>query len=332
MTLARRLSPPLPHRRQLLAAPFVAGALAALPARAQAWPSRPLRMIVPFPPGGATDLLARLLTEGLASRLGQPVVAENRGGAGGAVGAEVAARMEADGYNLFFGTIGSASIIPHLYARINYRPADLQPVALFADLPNVVVCSKNAPWRDLPALIADAKARPGQLTFATSGIGSSLHLSGELLKFMAQVDMLHVPFRGGSDTANEVMGRRVDLGFNNLPSAIGLIRGGELRALAVTSPERSPALPDIPTVAETLPGYEATAWFGLQVPVRTAAEIQARLNAETNAVLNDPATRNRILQVGARPRGGSAQDFAAYIAAENTKWADVIRHAGIRAE
>jgi tripartite-type tricarboxylate transporter receptor subunit TctC len=307
------------------------------PSRAQgggaAWPSRPLRMVVPFPPGGTTDLLARLLTDGLGSRLGQPVVAENRGGAGGAVGAEMAARMEPDGYNLFFGTIGSAAIIPQMYAKLNWRPSDLVPVALFAEVPNVLCVARNAPWANLQALIADAKARPGKLTYASSGIGSSLHLSGELLKAMADLDILHVPFRGGSDTANEVLSGRINMGVNNLPSAIGLIRSGELRALAVTSAERSPAVPDVPTVAESgLPGYEATAWFGLQVPAGTPQAIIARLNAETNAILANPATRSRIDMVGARARGGSIEDFAAYIRAENTKWAEVVRRAGVRVE
>ena len=251
-----------------------------------AWPARPLRMVVPFPAGGTTDLLARLLTDGLASRLGQPVVAENRGGAGGAVGAELAARMEPDGHNLFFATIGSAAIIPQMYAKLNWRPADLVPVALFAEVPNVFCVSKNAPWADLRALLADARAHPGRLTYASSGIGSSLHLSGELLKAMGGVDVLHVPFRGGSDTANEVLSGRINMGVNNLPSAIGLVRSGELRALAVTSSERSAALPKVPTAAEAgLPGYEATAWFGLQVPAGTPEAVVVRLNAVANATL-----------------------------------------------
>jgi tripartite-type tricarboxylate transporter receptor subunit TctC len=327
-------------RRMLLRAgmalPWAAPALAAAQGLPAGWPNRPFRLIVPFPPGGTTDLLARLLSDGLAARLGQPVVAENRGGAGGAVGAELAARMEPDGYNLFFGTIGSAAIIPNLQARLNYRPGDLVPVTLFADLPNIISVAKNARWKTLAELLDEAKRNPGKLSFASSGIGSSLHLSGELLKAMAGVDILHVPFRGGADTANEIMAGRVDFGVNNLPSAIGLIRGGEMRGLAVTSTSRSPALPEVPTVAETpgwpLAGYDATAWFGLQVPIRTAEAVIARLNAETNAVLADTAVRARMEMVGARPLGGSPADFAAHIRRENEKWAEVIRRSGARAE
>ena len=328
-----------PGRRALLS--LSALALAARrprPSRAQgpagqAWPARPLRMVVPFQAGGTTDLLARLLAEGLGSRLGQPVVAENRGGAGGAVGAEIAARMEPDGHNLFFATIGSAAIIPQMHARLNWRPADLAPVALFAEVPNVFCVAKNAPWTTLQALLADARARPGRLTYASSGVGSSLHLSGELLKAMAGVDILHVPFRGGGDTANEVLGGRIHMGVNNLPSAIGLIRSGELRALAVTSLERSPAVPEVPTAAEAgLPGYEATAWFGLQVPAGTPEAVVARLNAETNAVLAHAPARARMEAVGALPRGGGVRDFAEFIRAENAKWAEVVRRAGVRVE
>jgi tripartite-type tricarboxylate transporter receptor subunit TctC len=290
-------------------------------------------MVVPFPPGGTTDLLARLLTDGLAARLGQPVVAENRGGAGGAVGAELAARMEPDGHHLFFATIGSAAIIPNLHARLNWRPDDLAPVALFADVPNAFCVARAAPWPDLRALLADARARHGRITYASSGIGSSLHLSGELLKAMAGVDILHVPFRGGADTVNQILAGRVDMSINNLPSAIALLRAGNLRGLAVTSPERAAAVPDVPTVAESgIPGYAATAWFGLQVPRGTPQPIIDRLNREVNATLADPTTRSRIDLAGARGRGGSAEDFASYIASENRVWADVIRRSGATAD
>ena len=334
---------PLPRgalaRRVLLALPFLAPTLAPGQAAAQVppgWPSRPLRMIVPFPAGGTTDLLARMMSEGLAQRLGQPVIAENRGGAGGAVGAEIAARMDPDGYNLFFATIGSAAIIPNLHARINWNPDNLTPVSMFAEVPNVISVSKRARWRTLAEMLAEARAKPGELTFASSGIGSSLHLSGELLKAMAGVDILHVPFRGGADTANEIMGGRVDFGMNNLPSAVELIRTGEMRGLAITSAQRNAALPDVPTVAETagfpLADYDATAWFGLQVPARTPAGVIERLNAALNATLAEPAVRARLTLVGARSRGGTPAEFADYIAAENVKWADVIRRSGAKVE
>jgi tripartite-type tricarboxylate transporter receptor subunit TctC len=200
-------------------------------------------------------------------------------------------------------------------------------------VPNVLCVARCAPWGSLRDLLADAPARPGRLTYASSGAGSSLHLSGELLKAMAGVDILHVPFRGGSDTANEVLGGRIDLAVNNLPSAIGLVRSGELRALAVTSAECSPAMPEVPTVAEAgLPGYEATAWFGPQVPAGTPRAVVGRLNAETNATLAHTPTHGRIEAVGARPRGGGVEEFAGFIRAENAKWAGVVRRAGVRVE
>ena len=329
---------PSTPRRALLALPFLAATTSAPTARAQpaAWPNRPFRMIVPFPAGGTTDVLARLLAEGLAQRLGQPCVAENRGGAGGAVGAEVASRLPGDGYNLFFASIGSGAIMPHLVPRLNWNPADLLPVALFADLPNILCVGKRSPYHTLAQLLADAKARPGALSFATSGIGSSLHLSGEYLKAMAGVDMLHVPFRGGADTANEIMAGRVDFGVNNLPSAIELVRAGEMRGLAVTTRTRNPACPEIPTVAETpgwrLADYDASAWFGLQVPKGTPEPVVARLNQALNATLADPQVKSRMDLLGARGRGGSPAEFVAFIAAENVKWAEVIRLSGARAE
>jgi tripartite-type tricarboxylate transporter receptor subunit TctC len=316
------------------------GALAAVlagPGLAQAaWPSRSLRLIVPFPPGGATDLLARVLAERLGARLGQPVVVENRGGAAGVIAAEIASRAEPDGYSLFFASIGTASINPNLHAKLSYRPEDLLPVALFADLPNVIVVRGDSPWKTLADMLATAREKPGALAYSSSGSGSSLHLSGEMLKADAGVDILHVPFRGGADTANQLMGGRIDLGVNNLPSVITLLRGGQLRALAVTSPDRSPALPDVPTVAESglpgLAGYAATAWFGLQVPRGTPAAIIERLNAEVNAICAEPQARERVEQLGARMRGGSVAEFTAYIAAESEKWAAVIRRSGAKVD
>ena len=326
--------PPKLLRRIVLASPLLA-----LPALAQAqsaWPNRPFRMIVPFPAGGTTDVLARMLADGLAQRLGQPVVAENRGGAGGAVGAEVASRLPGDGSNLFFASIGSGAIMPHLVPRLNWKPEDLLPVALFADLPNIVVVGKRSPYHNLAALLADARANPGKLSFATSGIGSSLHLSGEYLKAMAGVDMLHVPFRGGADTANEVMAGRVDFGVNNLPSAIELVRAGEMRGLAVTTQSRNPACPEIPTIAETpgwpLASYDASAWFGLQVPKGTPEAVITRLNRELNATLADPVVKSRMDLLGARGRGGTPAEFVRFIAEENVKWRDVIRLSGAKAE
>ena len=300
------------------------------------WPARSMRLIIPFPPGGATDLLARVLADRLGTRLGQTVVAENRGGAAGVIAAELASRAEPDGYTLFFGSIGTAAINAHLHSKLSYRPEDLVPVTLFADLPNVLVVRRDSPLRSVADLLAAARARPGELTYASSGSGSSLHLSGEMLKADAGVDILHVPFRGGADTANQIMGGRIDLGMNNLPSVITLIRGGQLRALAVTSPERSEALPEVPTVAESgIPGlahYAASAWFGLQVPRGTPQPIIDRLSREVNAICAEPQTLERLGSVGARIRGGSPEDFARFIAEENDRWAAVIRRSGAQVD
>ncbi len=312
-----------------------AGVLLARPALAQeTWPARPLRLIVPFPPGGATDILARLLADRLGPQLGQAVVTENRGGAAGNVAAEFVTRQPADGYTLFFGTVGTASINMSLYPRLNYRPEDLLPVALWADLPNSIsVAAQRSPFRTLSELIAAARARPGELSFASAGSGTTLHLTGELLKAKAGIDLLHVPFRGGQDSINQLLGGRVDVSINNLPTSIALIRGGEMRALAVTGAVRSPAVPDIPTVAEQgLHDFEATSWMGLQVVRGTPEPIQARLGLALNAALADPAARERIENVGARPRGGTAAEFATFIAAEQVKWAEVIRRSGAKVD
>jgi len=308
----------------------------AIPCAARAvesWPARSVRLLVPFPPGGATDLLARVLAERLGARLGQAVVVENRGGAAGVIAAEAAARAEPDGYTLLFGSIGTAAINPNLHARLSYRPEELVPVVLFADLPNVIVVRGDSPWRTLADMLAAARARAGELTYASSGSGSSLHLTGEMLKADAGVDILHVPFRGGGDTVNQIMGGRIDIGVNNLPSAISLIRAGQLRALAVTGPKRSPALPEVPTVAESgLPGFAATAWFGVQVPRGTPEPVIARLNAATNAICAEPTTRARVADVGARLRGGTVAEFAAFILTENDRWAAVIKRSGARVD
>lgn len=332
----------LPAAMSRRALPGLALGLAGGPARAQPadpaspahpWPNRPLRLIVPFPPGGSTDILARILAERLGSRLGQTVVVENRGGAAGNIAAELASRADPDGYTLFFASVGTAAINRHLYGRLTWRPEDLVSVVLWADLPNAVVVGATSPIRSLPELIATARARPGELSFASSGNGTTLHLSGELFKAMTGTDMLHVPFRGGADSVNQLMGGRIDVAFNNLPTALPLIRGGQLRVLAVAAPERSPALPEVPTVAEFgLPGYAAVSWFGVQVPLRTPEPVIRRLNAEANAILADGTTRERIEVAGARARGGSAAEFAAFTEAENVKWAEVIRQSGAKVD
>ncbi|MBR0651723.1 tripartite tricarboxylate transporter substrate binding protein [Roseomonas terrae] len=314
-------------RRTIIAG--TAAAALSRPALAQGWPTRQLRLIVPFPPAGGTDILARIMAERLGARVGQAIVIDNRPGAAGNIGAELAARAEPDGHTLFFASLGTAAINPSLYRNSAVRPEDLAPVALFGDLPNVVTANPRAPWKTLPELIAAAKAAPGKLTYGSSGSGSSLHLTGELLKLRAGMDLLHVPFRGGAAMLTELVAGRIDMCAGNLPTAIALIREGALRPLAVTSLERSPAVPDVPTVSEAaIPGFEAVAWFGVQVPARTPPDLIRRINAEVNATAADPVTQARMLDQGAVARTGTPEDFADYIRRETASWAEVIRAAG----
>ncbi|WP_207537671.1 Bug family tripartite tricarboxylate transporter substrate binding protein [Sabulicella rubraurantiaca] len=315
-------------RRTALALPW----LCAAPAFAQG--GRPARLIVPFPAGGTTDLLARLTTDRLAARLGHPVVVENRAGAAGGVAAAEAARGDADGSTLFLASIGTAATNPLVYRHLPYRTEDLAEVAALFALPNVATVAPRAPFPDLAGFIAAAREKPGALSFGSSGAGSSLHLTGEMLKHRAGIDLLHVPYRGGGQMLTELLAGRIDIAFGNLPTAIGMIRDGTLRALAVTGPRRNPALPDIPTVAEAanLSGFAATVWFGLQVPRATPAPVVERLNEAAQAMLAEPAVRARLAELGVEPMGGSPADFSRFVQDEAAAWRPVITGAGISVE
>ncbi len=314
-------------RRLALALPFLAGAAAAQTAR-------PLRLIAPFPAGGTTDLLARLTAERLAAALGAAVVVENRGGAAGGIGAAEAARAEADGTTLFLASIGTAATNPLVYRHLPYRPEDLAEVALLFALPNVATVSPRGPFDSLGAFIAEARRRPGALTYGSSGAGSSLHLTGAMLGHLAGVELLHVPYRGGGQMLTELLAGRIDIAFGNLPTAIGQIRDGTLRPLAVTGPARAAALPAVPTVAEAaaLPGFSATVWYGLQVPRGTPPAAMARLNAAANAMLGEAPVRARLAELGVEPLGGTAEAFTRFIADETARWRPVIAAAGISVE
>jgi tripartite-type tricarboxylate transporter receptor subunit TctC len=323
-------------RRQALAgAAFLAGGagLAPRPAGAQgaAWPSRPVRIIVPFPAGGTTDLLARIVAERLQQRIGTPFVVENRGGAGGSIGSDVVAKSDPDGYTLLMATIGTAAINYELYkSSITYKPADLAAVSNVSNVPNVLAVAANSPSRTLQDFIERAK-KAGGLTYGSSGNGSSLHLTGELLKAAAGVDLIHVPYRGSGPMLTDAIAGRVDLAIDNLPSSMGHIQGGRLRALAVTSPQRSPSLPDVPTVREAgLPGVETVAWFGIQAPARTPRPIVDRLATEIHAAVNEPGTRAKIAELGGEPVGDKPEEFQRLIDAEITRWTEVIRRANVR--
>ncbi|TCZ58575.1 tripartite tricarboxylate transporter substrate binding protein [Roseicella aquatilis] len=325
-------------RRAALAAS--AGLLAA-PALAQGdWPSRPVRIVVPFTPAGTTDIVARILAQRLTERLGQPFVVENRPGAGGNVGSDAVVKSEPDGYTLLMCTISSGAINYSLYgAKMPYRPDDLIDVGLMTQVPNLIFVTNALPVKTLRELVEHAKKNPGRLNYGSSGAGTSLHMTGELLKTVAGIDLLHVPFRGAGPMLQEAIAGRIEVGVDNLPSVIGHVRDGRLRPLAVTTATRSPALPEVPTTAEAgFPGVQATAWFGIQAPLRTPQPIIDRLGAEIDAVMKEPETRARVADLGGMPPGltpdggTSPAAFRAFVRQEIAKWAGVVKASGATAE
>jgi tripartite-type tricarboxylate transporter receptor subunit TctC len=323
----------LPRRKFLH---LVAGA-AALPAlsriaRAQAYPSRPVRLIVPFAPGGATDTVARLMGQWLSERLGQPFVIDNRSGGGTNIGTEAVVRASPDGYTLLM--VGTTQAInATLYEKLNFNfIGDITPVASVIRVAIVLVVNPSVPAKTVPELIAYAKANPRKLNMASPGTGSSPHVSGELFKMMTGVDMVHVPYRSGGPALTDLLGGQVQVMFVTTVSSVEYIKTGRLRALAVTTATRSKALPDIPTVAEFVPGYEASGWFGIGAPRNTPTEIVHKLNNEINAALADPNMKARFAELGGTALAGSAADFAKLIADETEKWAKVVKFAGIKAD
>ncbi|MBB1631078.1 MULTISPECIES: tripartite tricarboxylate transporter substrate binding protein [Cupriavidus] len=327
------------HRRATLRlAAMACAALCAqlaLPARAaDNYPTKPLRLVVPFTPGGTTDILARLMAQKLGEALGQTVVVDNRPGAGGNIGAEAVAKAAPDGYTLLMGTLGTQVTNQFLYARMPYDSAkDFAPVTLVANSPNVLLTNATLPVKSVAELIALARQRPGSLNYASTSTGGSPHLSGELLDSMAGVKMQHVPYKGAAPAMTDLLAGQVNLMFDNLPSALAQIQAGKVRALAVTSPQRSPILPDVPTVAESgLPGYVVNSWFGLLAPAGTPPALVARLQQTVAKVLATPEVKQRIEQLGAVPGGDSPAAFAAVIRADTEKWARVIKSAGIQAQ
>ncbi len=322
------------NRRTLLAA---TPALLATPALAQAgFPNKSIRLVVGFTPAGTTDIAARILAQALGQRLGQQVIVENRPGAGSNIANEVVAKADPDGYTLLMATISSAAINYGLYgARMPIKPEDLAAVGLLLRVPNVIFVTNNLPVRSLRELVAYAKANPGKLNNGSSGSGTSLHMTGELLKNVAGIEMTHVPFRGSGPMLQEVIAGRIEVAVDNLPSVIGHLKEGRLRALAMTTATRSPAMPNIPTTAEEgLPGVEATAWFGVQAPARTPREIVDRLGREIDAVVKDPATWARLEELGGmKPdvgpdHGTTPAGFETFIKAEIAKWGEVVRKSG----
>jgi tripartite-type tricarboxylate transporter receptor subunit TctC len=323
----------LPRRQFLhLAAGAVALPAVSRIARAQAYPARPVRIIVPFPPGGATDILARLIGQRLAGRLGQPFIVENRPGAGTNIGTEVAARSQADGYTLLL-VVPPSAINATLYDKLNFNfIRDITPVAGIIRSPFVMAINPSFPAKTVPELIAYAKANPAKINMASAGIGSGPHVVGELFKMMAGVNMVHVSYRGDAPALTDLIGGQVQLYFSTLSGSIQYIRTNQLRAVAVTTATRSDALPNTPTVADFVPGFEASFWAGVGAPRNTPAEIIDRLNNEINASLADPKMRAQLADLGSMPLVGSPADFGKLIVEETEKWGKVVKFAGMTPE
>jgi len=327
-------------RRLATAAVSLAALALALPVSAQsAWPSKPVRIVVPFAPGGTTDILARALAPEFSKAFGQPFVVENRAGAGGNIGADVVAKSAPDGYTLLMGTVGTHGINKSLYSKMPFDPQrDFAPITLVAGVPNVMVMNaEKAKARGINSVqdfIRHAKANPGKVNMASSGNGTSIHLAGELFKSMAGVYMTHFPYGGSGPALLGLLGGDMDVMFDNLPSSMPHIKAGKLKALAVTSGQRSAALPDVPTVEQAagLKGFEASSWFGLLAPAGTPPDIVNRLQQETSKALNVPAIKERLLAQGAIPSGNSPAEFAKLIDAEIRKWGLVVKTAGAKVD
>ena len=328
------------NSRRTLIFGIAAFATAMPAARAQgAWPAKPVRVVVPFTPGGTTDILARALAPELAKAFGQNFYVDNRPGAGGNLGADLVAKAAPDGYNLVMGTVGTQAINPALYPHMPYDAAkDFAPITLVAAVPNVLVINPEKARAYGIASVADliryAKAHPGQLNMASSGNGTSIHLSGELFKTMTGTYMVHFPYKGSGPALLDLVGGTMDVMFDNLPSSLPQIRAGKLTALAVTSAQRSAALPDIPTIAEAGPlkGYEASSWFGLLAPARTPPDIINRIQQETAKALATPALKERLTSQGAIPSGMPPAEFGRFIAAEAKKWTQVVKVSGAKVD
>ncbi|MGV3493673.1 MAG: Bug family tripartite tricarboxylate transporter substrate binding protein [Ramlibacter sp.] len=314
-----------------------AGALlaAALPlgtAQAQgAWPTKPVRIVVTFPPGGAPDTLARVLAEKWGA-LGQPVTVDNKPGAGGNIGADMVAKASGDGHTLVIGTVGTHAINMALYSKMPYDNfKDFTPISFLASTPNLLVVNKSVPANNVRELVELAKKQP--LSFASSGSGTSIHLSGELFNTLAGVKMQHIPYKGRAQAIPDLLGGRVQLMFDNMPSSLPLVKSGELKGLAVTSAQRSPAAPNIPTIAESgLPGFEATSWFGLYASPGVPRDVQMRINAETLKVMAMPDVKEKLAGLGLEINTGTPEALTTFMQAETTKWAKVVKESGAKAD
>lgn len=296
------------------------------------WPTKPVKIVVTFPPGGAPDTLARLLADKWSQALGQPVTVDNKPGAGGNIGADFVAKSAPDGTTLVIGTVGTHAINPSLYTTMPYNHVrDFTPVTFLASTPNMLVVNNSVPARNVKELIELARKQP--LTFGSAGSGTSIHLSGELFNTQAGVKMQHIPYKGRAQAVPDLLGGRITMMFDNMPSALPLVKAGEIRALAVTSATRSPAAPNVPTLAESgLPQFEATSWFALLGPAGMPRDVQLRINAETARVLALPDVKEKLATLGLDPAPGTPEALAALIQAETAKWARVVKESGAKAD
>jgi tripartite-type tricarboxylate transporter receptor subunit TctC len=309
------------------------GLFAAAPAWAQDWPAKPVRFIVPYPPGGGTDLIARIVQKRLSEALGQPIVIENRGGAGGAVGTEAAAKSAPDGYTFLF-TLSSHTINPLLY-KLNYDvERDFTPVTLIVSVPQLIAAYPGAPFKSMQDVVAMAKADPGKLNFASVGTGTPSHIAGELLKLRAGIDLVHVPYKGGGPAVADALGGQVSLIIVSMPAAISFVRAGKLRALAVTTIRRNPGAPEIPTVAEALkiPDYEVDSWYAMFAPAKTPPAIVARMQKEVARVIQLPDVKQALLVQGGDTVGSTPEELDRVVKGELRKWAELIRDAKIKVD
>lgn len=322
-------------RRTLLASLAVAAA-GALPlgALAQNFPTKPITIIVPFSAGGTTDILARIVGQGLTTELGQSVVVDNKPGAGGNIGGSLAAKAAADGYTLFMGTVGTHAINQSLYKKMPFDPVkDFAPLSRVATVPNLLVAHPSQPFKTVKEMIAYAKANPGKITFGSPGSGASPHVSGELFKSMTGTDLLHIPYKGSAPAMTDLLGGQTSVMFDNMPSAIQHVRSGKLRPIAVTTAKRSPELPDVPTIAEAgVPGYEATSWFGMFAPAGTPKPVLDKLHAALIKVLNQADVKKKIAEQGGDVVAETPDQFAAFIQAESVKWGKVVKESGATAD
>ena len=320
--------------RQLLVAMFAAALMQSIPSHAQSYPSKPIRLIVPFPPGGGNDILARTISQRLTESIGQQVVIDNRGGAGGNIGAETAAHAVADGYTLFLGGVGSHGTNPGLQAKLQYDPVrDFAPITLIAAAPLVVVVHPSLPAKSVNELIQYAEAHANQINFASSGTGSIAHLAPEMFMAMAKIRMTHIPYKGTGPALTDLLGGQVQLMMNSAVSMLPQLRNGKLRAIALTGTHRLAALPELRTIGESgLPGYDVASWYGILAPAKTVRPIVDKLNREIVTIVRSSELREKLARDGAEAVGNSPEEFASYIKREVSRWAVVIREAGIRPE